>query len=74
MCYAIPAKVEKIQGENAVVDYGGITKTVNINLVDAKIGDYILIHAGFGIEVLNKQSAQEALKVIQKSLENDTSG
>jgi len=73
MCYAIPAKIEKIEGDNAIVDYGGITKVVNMNLVDAKVGDYILIHAGFGIEKLDKRSAQEALEIIKKSLENETS-
>jgi len=69
MCYAIPAKIMKIHGDTATVDYGGITKIVNINLVEAKVGDYILIHAGFGIEKLDKKSAKEALEIIMKDYE-----
>ena len=50
MCYAIPAKILEINGETAKVDYGGVMKNVNICLLESlKIGDYILIHAGFAI-------------------------
>lgn len=69
MCLAIPAKILKINGENASVDYGGITKSVNISLVDVKIGDYILIHAGFAIQTINKDEAMKNLLAI-KELDN----
>jgi hydrogenase expression/formation protein HypC len=69
MCYAIPAKITEIDGENAKVDYSGIIKKVNISLIDnAKIGDYTLIHAGFAIEKLDSKSAKESLKIINEDL------
>jgi hydrogenase expression/formation protein HypC len=66
MCYAIPAKVTELIGDTAKVDYGGVTKKVNTSLIDKlKIGDYVLIHAGFAIEKLDKKSAEESLELIQ---------
>ena len=72
MCYAIPAKINEIRGENAVVDYGGVIKEVNITLVDAKIGDYVLIHAGFAIEKLDPVAAEESLKILRNDLSQFT--
>ena len=69
MCYAIPAKILEIKDEDAKVDYGGVLKEVKINLIDnPKIGDYILIHAGFAIEKLNKKSAEDSLQIIQNQI------
>jgi hydrogenase expression/formation protein HypC len=69
MCYAIPAKILEINGETAKVDYGGVMKNVNICLLESlKIGDYILIHAGFAIEKLDKKSADETLQLIREML------
>ena len=70
MCYAIPAKIIEIHGDTAKVDYGGVLKTVNISLLaSVKKGDYILIHAGFAIERLEKQSAEESLQLIREMME-----
>ncbi|PLW79308.1 HypC/HybG/HupF family hydrogenase formation chaperone [Candidatus Woesearchaeota archaeon] len=67
MCLAIPAKIIEIEGDDSKVDYGGIIKVVNTSLVDdLKIGDYILIHAGFAIEKLDKENAILALKEIER--------
>jgi hydrogenase expression/formation protein HypC len=69
MCYAIPAKITKINGYSAIVDYGGVIKTINISLIEnPSVNDYVLIHAGFGIEKLEKTSAEESLKFIEKEL------
>ncbi|MCK4997319.1 HypC/HybG/HupF family hydrogenase formation chaperone [Candidatus Pacearchaeota archaeon] len=71
MCYAIPAKIIEITGDMARVDYGGVMKDVNINLVDNLcVGDFVLIHAGFAIEKLNKKSALESLEIIKRELKN----
>ena len=71
MCYAIPGKITHMKGEEATLDYGGVTKKVNISLVaNLKAGDYVLVHAGFAIEKLDKKTAEESLKTI-KSLEDD---
>ena len=66
MCLAIPAKVIKKvdNGRNALVDFGdGTMRKVNISLVDAKKGEYTLIHAGFAIEVINEKEAKETLRL-----------
>ncbi len=69
MCYAIPAKILDISGDNATVDYGGVEKAVNLHFVEnVALGDYVLIHAGFAIEKLEKRSALESLKLINEML------
>ncbi len=69
MCLAIPAKVLSISGTNAKVDFGGNTiREVDVSLVNAKVGDYILVHAGYAIQVLNKEDAEETLKLWREIL------
>ena len=63
MCIAVPARVLEIDGENAKVDFGdGVTREVNVVLVEAKVGDYVIVHAGFAIEVLDEEEAKETLQ------------
>ena len=70
MCYAIPAKILKLRGDSASVDYGGVTKTVNVSLVEnLYTGDFVLVHAGFAIEKLDPKSAEESLAIIRRELE-----
>ncbi len=60
MCLAIPAKIMSIKGTNAEIDVGGNIKEINILLTpEVKIGDYVLIHAGFAIQVIDEKSAEE---------------
>ena len=68
MCLAIPAKViEILDKEHANVDYGdGVKRKINISLVDAKLGDYVLVHAGFAIQVLSKEEAEETLRLFEQ--------
>ena len=55
MCLAIPGKIKKIKSkEIAEVDFDGLFKDVNISLVDAKVGDYVIVHSGFAIEKMEK--------------------
>jgi hydrogenase expression/formation protein HypC len=71
VCLAIPGKIVEIDKENdhAIVDYGeGTKRKANISLVNVKIGDYVLVHAGFAIEVLNKKEAKETLKLFKEIL------
>lgn len=64
MCLAIPGKVVSIDGDYAQVDFGGVTKRVGLGLLDAvTMNDYVIVHAGYAIEVLNKQDAEERLKL-----------
>ena len=71
MCLAIPGKITKISSDkkHALVDYGeGTKRKANISLVDVKIGDYVLVHAGFAIEVLNKKEARETIALFREML------
>ncbi|MBS7640230.1 MAG: HypC/HybG/HupF family hydrogenase formation chaperone [Candidatus Bathyarchaeia archaeon] len=64
MCLAVPAKVIEINGDLAKVDFGGgVIREANISLVDAKVGDYVLIHAGYAIQVLDEEEAKETLRL-----------
>ncbi len=67
MCLAIPAKVLDIQDEIATVDMGGLKRQVSLLLQpDVQIGDYVIVHAGFVINRLDQEAAQETLKVLKE--------
>ncbi|MCK4927766.1 MAG: HypC/HybG/HupF family hydrogenase formation chaperone [Candidatus Aenigmarchaeota archaeon] len=59
MCLAIPGKVIKIEGDTAIIDYGGIKKQAKIPIVKPKVGDTVLVHAGFAIEILKENKKKE---------------
>jgi len=62
MCLAIPARVVEINGDTAKVDFGaGTVRDVNISLVEARVGEYVIVHAGYAIEVLDQKAAEETL-------------
>ena len=64
MCLAIPAKIVNVQGDIAEVDFGeGVLREVNIALVDAKIEEYVLVHAGYAIQVINRIEAEKTLRL-----------
>lgn len=63
MCIAIPGRIIMIDGDMAKVDFNGNLVDVNVALIDASIDDYVLVHAGCAIEVMNKEKAEE-LKAI----------
>jgi hydrogenase expression/formation protein HypC len=52
MCLAIPGKIIKINGEKAIADFKGIRKEINVSFVKVGVGDYVVVHAGFAIEVI----------------------
>lgn len=64
VCLAIPAKVVEIKGDVAKVDFGaGTMRDVNVSLVEAKVDEYVIVHAGFAIQVLDHKVANETLKL-----------
>ncbi len=74
MCLAIPGKVISIdkKKECASIDYGdGTKRNVNVSLVDVKIGDYVLVHAGFAIQVLDEKEANETLELFREMLSTE---
>ncbi len=68
MCLAIPAKITKLSNDNlADVDILGVKRTISVDLTpQAKVGDYVLVHAGFAIEVVDEQYAQETIDLIKQ--------
>jgi hydrogenase expression/formation protein HypC len=62
LCLAVPARVLEKDGDCAKVDFGdGTIREVNVALVDAKVGGYVIVHAGFAIEILDEVEAKETL-------------
>ncbi len=66
MCVAVPGKIIQIKGDYAKVNIMDNITDANIKLVDAKIGDYVLIHAGCVIDVLKEDLAQEILSIFSQ--------
>lgn len=69
MCLAIPARVMGVEGTKAHVDFGGVVRDVNITLVEAKVGDYVLVHAGYAIQVIEEKEALETIRLWNDILE-----
>ena len=69
MCLAIPARVMRVEGSKAQVDFGeGVLREVNVTLVEAKVGDYVLVHAGYAIQTMDEKDALETLSLWKEIL------
>ena len=67
MCLAIPALVMSIDGFQAEVDIGGITRQISIQLTpEVKEGDYVLLHTGYAINVIDQVEAEETLELLKE--------
>ncbi len=56
MCVAVPAKIISISGNNAVIESAGVSKKIDISLVpEVSSGDYVIVHAGFAIQIIDKE-------------------
>jgi hydrogenase expression/formation protein HypC len=65
MCLAIPGKIISIENEYAQIDYSGVTKSASLRLCsNAKVGDYVLVHAGFVIQILGENDGHELDELI----------
>ena len=66
MCVAVPAKIITISGYSAQVESKGVGKKVDISLVpEACAGDYVIVHAGFAIQVVDGEEAQKILELFE---------
>jgi hydrogenase expression/formation protein HypC len=71
MCLSIPAKIVSIDGNMAEVSVGGSLFKAGLHMIEnAKVGDYILLHAGFAIQKISEEEAAETLKILKEM--NDT--
>jgi len=68
MCLAVPSKIIEIDGYNATVDVMGLRKKISIMLMpeEPKIGDYVLVHAGFAINKIEPYEAEQALRLYEE--------
>ena len=67
MCVATPMKVTSIEGNMARVNASGLETSVSIELVDGLcIGDYVIVHAGYAIQRLEAEEAQETLAILER--------
>jgi len=69
MCLAIPARVIEKKGSTANVDFGdGVTREVNVSLVEADEGEYVIVHAGFAIQKMDEAEAKRTLELWNEML------
>ena len=73
MCLAVPSKIIEINDTTAKVDVDGVIRETSIMLIeDAKIGDYVIVHAGFAINKLDEQAALQTLEDLRTILAADS--
>lgn len=66
MCLAIPMRITQINGPAAVVEIDGITRNIRVDLLDsAGLGDYVLVHAGVAIALVDEAEALETLSLLR---------
>ena len=64
MCLAIPTLIKSIDGQNAQVELGGVERTISLVMTpEARVGDYVIVHTGFALSVLDEAEAQETLSM-----------
>lgn len=74
MCLAIPAKLLEVNGDEGTIDVGGVRKTVALTLVEnARAGQYVLLHAGYAIEVIDEAEARE-LAALHRMIDDAAEG
>ena len=65
MCLAIPVKIVEIKNKIGIGEVGGVKRKVSLVLLDeVKVGDYVLLHAGFAISKVQKEEAEELLEML----------
>ena len=70
MCLAIPSKIIRIENDVATIDVDGVRRQASLMLVDnARIGDYVIVHAGYAINILDEASALESLSLLREAFQ-----
>ena len=69
MCLAIPSKITEIKNNMATIDVEGVQREASLLLLeDARVGDYVIVHAGFAIQRLDEAAAQETLDLLREAI------
>ena len=67
MCLAIPALIKSIEDKEANAEIGGITRRISLWLTpEVDVGDYVLVHTGYAINVLDQEEAEETLRLLEE--------
>lgn len=66
MCVAYPGRVVSMKGTHGMVDFSGTEVPVNLAMVPAKIGDYVLVHAGMAIQIVEKKEAHDWISLFKE--------
>lgn len=79
MCLAIPSRITEINENMGVIDVVGVQREVSLLLVEnPQVGDWVIVHAGFAIQIIDEDTAQESLRYLREAAqllaENDDSG
>jgi hydrogenase expression/formation protein HypC len=75
MCLAIPALIKSIDGSEAEVEIGGISRKASLMLTpEARVGDYVLLHTGYAINVIDQAEAEETLSLLEQIAEAGADG
>jgi len=72
MCLAVPGKIVRIEGDTGEIDFGGVIRKANVSMVEARIGDWAIVHAGFAIEIMDEEEAKATLDLWNEVLDKDT--
>lgn len=69
MCLAIPSKIVEIKEGLGIIDADGVIRKVSLLLLEeAKVGDYVIVHAGFALHKIDEEAAMESLKILREAL------
>ncbi|SCJ50809.1 Hydrogenase isoenzymes formation protein hypC [uncultured Clostridium sp.] len=72
MCIAIPGKVITINNDNGIVDFNGVKREIYLFFVpEVEIGDFILVHAGCAIEIIDEEEAQKTIEALKELSMNE---
>ncbi len=75
MCLAVPVLIKCIEGKEAEVEIGGIGRRISLWLTpEARVGDYVLLHTGYAISVIDQEEARETLRLFDMMAESSADG
>lgn len=67
MCLAVPVRIQTIEGDTGEIELGGVKRRISLILTpEARIGNYVLVHAGYAIGILDEEAANETLHLLEE--------
>ena len=70
MCIAVPMKLIKIEGTKGIAELGNLQREIGLLLLEnAKIGDYVIVHAGYAIQILDEEEALKTISLLESYLD-----